>query len=247
VMLGLGPLESVVVAAGITLAYSAAGGLTGVLLTDLVQFVIAVVGAAAAAVWLVNLPEVGGLARLVARPEVAARMAIVPELATAAHDVVLAAVVLPLLLLWWSTYYPGAEPGGGGWVVQRILAAKDERHAAAATLLFNVMHYAVRPWPWIIVALASLVVFPDVASLRAAFPAIDSRHVHDDLAYPAMLTRLPAGLMVASCALALVMMLRWYWWRINAAAEIAAVIVAAAVAIAGAAVVGACWPRLEFR
>lgn len=308
VMLGLGPLESVVVAAGITLAYSAAGGLTGVLLTDLVQFAIAVVGAVAAAVWLVNLPEVGGLERLVARPEVAARMAIVPDLATAAGDVVLAAVVLPLLLLWWSTYYPGAEPGGGGWVVQRMLAAKDERHAAAATLLFNVMHYAVRPWPWIIVALASLVVFPDVASLRAAFPAIDGRHVHDDLAYPAMLTRLPAGLlglvvtsliaaymstmstavnwgssvvvndvyrrfldpaasqhrlvwvgrlataglMVASCALALVlrdalqmfelllqfgagtglvMMLRWYWWRINAAAEIAAVIVAAAVAV----------------
>ena len=308
VMLGLGPLESVVVAAGITLAYSAAGGLTGVLLTDLVQFVIAVVGAVAAAVWLVNLPEVGGLAQLVARPEVAARMAIVPDLTTAAHDVVLAAVVLPLLLLWWSTYYPGAEPGGGGWVVQRMLAAKDERHAAAATLLFNVMHYAVRPWPWIIVALASLVVFPDIASLRAAFPAIDGRHVHDDLAYPAMLTRLPAGLlglvvtsliaaymstmstavnwgssvvvndvyrrfldpaasqhrlvwvgrlataglMVASCALALVlrdalqmfelllqfgagtglvMMLRWYWWRINAAAEIAAVIVAAAVAV----------------
>lgn len=308
VMLGLGPLESVTVAAGITLAYSAAGGLTGVLLTDLVQFVIAVIGATAAAVWLVNIPEVGGLAALVARPEVAARLPLVPDLTTVARDVVIAAVLLPLLVQWWSTYYPGAEPGGGGWVVQRMLAAKNERHAAGATLLFNVLHYAVRPWPWIIVALASLVVYPDIPSLQAAFPHMDGRYVRDDLAYPAMLARLPsgllglvvtslvaaymstmstavnwgssvvvndvyrrffdpaaserrqvlvgrlatAGLMVAACGVALVlrdalrtfellvqfgagtglvMMLRWYWWRINAAAEIAALVVSAAVAV----------------
>lgn len=308
VMLGLGPLESVAVAAGITLVYSTAGGLTGVLLTDLVQFAIAVVGAVAAAVWLVNLPEVGGLGPLLARPEVAAKLPLVPDVATATRDVLIAAILLPLLVQWWSTYYPGAEPGGGGWVVQRMLAAKDERHAAAATLLFNVLHYAVRPWPWIIVALASIVVFPDVASLQAAFPAVDPRFVRDDLAYPAMLARLPhglmglvvtsliaaymstmsttvnwgssvvvndvyrrfldpgasqrrliwvgrlatAGLMVASCGLALllrdalrtfelllqvgagtglVMMLRWYWWRINAAAEIAALVASAAMAL----------------
>lgn len=307
VMLGLGPIESVAVAAGVTLAYSAAGGLTGVLITDLVQFAIAVAGAVAAAVFLVNLPEVGGLGALLARPEVADRLPLVPDVATTARDVLVAAIVLPLLVQWWSTYYPGAEPGGGGWVVQRMLAAKNERHAAAATLLFNVLHYAVRPWPWILVALASLVVYPDVASLQAAFPAVDGRYVGDDLAYPAMLARLPsgllgllvtslvaaymstmstavnwgssvvvndlyrrfvdpdagqrrlvwvgrlatAGLMLAACGLALVlrdalrtfelllqfgagtglvMMLRWYWWRINAAAEIAAVVVSASVA-----------------
>jgi SSS family solute:Na+ symporter len=308
VMLGLGPLESVAVAAGVTLAYSAAGGLTGVLVTDLLQFAIALVGAVAAAVHLVNLPEVGGLWALMARPEVVAKLPLVPDFATTSRDVILAAIVLPLVVQWWSTYYPGAEPGGGGWVVQRMLAAKDERHAAGATLLFNVMHYAVRPWPWILVALASLVVYPDVASLQEAFPAMAGRYVRDDLAYPAMLSRLPsgllgllvtslaaaymstmstavnwgssvvvndlyrrfvdpatgqrrqvwvgrlatAGLMVTSCGLALllrdalrtfelllqfgagtglVMMLRWYWWRINAAAEITAVLVSAAVAV----------------
>lgn len=195
VMLGLGALESVAVAAGVTLAYSAAGGLTGVLVTDLVQFVIAVVGAVAAAAYLVNLPEVGGLAALMARPELAAKLPLVPDVATTARDVILAAIVPPLVVQWWSTYYPGAEPGGGGWVVQRMLAAKDERHSAGATLLFNVMHYAVRPWPWILVALASLVVYPDVASRKAAFSAVDGRYVRDDLAYPAMLARLPSGLL----------------------------------------------------
>ena len=106
-------------------------------------------------------------------------------------------LVIPLAVQWWSVWYPGAEPGGGGYVAQRMLAAKDEKNAMAATLFFNIAHYALRPWPWIIIALASLVVFPDLASIAATFPHIDPEviKIKDDLAYSAMLTYLPAGLL----------------------------------------------------
>ncbi|RMF20461.1 MAG: Na+:solute symporter, partial [Bacteroidetes bacterium] len=103
--------------------------------------------------------------------------------------------ILPLAVQWWSVWYPGAEPGGGGYIAQRMLSAKNENHAVGATLLFNIAHYALRPWPWIIIALASLLVFPDHAALEAAFPDIDPGVINDDLAYPAMLTFLPAGLL----------------------------------------------------
>jgi len=308
VLLGLTPLQSITLAAVVTLAYSMAGGLTGVLLTDLVQFVIAMVGSIGAAVYLLGLPEVGGLAKLVARPEVASHLSMIPDFSRVEPEVVLGVFLLPLLVQWWSAYYPGAEPGGGGYVVQRILAAKSEGHAVGATLFFNVMHYALRPWPWILVALASLVVYPTVESLREAFPKLDPQYVQHDLAYPAMLTRLPSGLlglvvtsliaaymstmstqvnwgssilvndvyrrflkpkasetqlvwvgrlatavlMVLACGLALLLrdalssfqlmlqigagtglllLLRWFWWRINAAAEITAMTVSFAVAV----------------
>ena len=104
-------------------------------------------------------------------------------------------MILPLAVQWWSVWYPGAEPGGGGYIAQRMLSAKNEKNAVAATFLFNVSHYALRPWPWILVGLASLVVFPDIASLQAAFPDIDPGVVKHDLAYPAMLTFLPSGLL----------------------------------------------------
>jgi solute:Na+ symporter, SSS family len=209
---------------------------------------------------------------------------------------------------WWSVWYPGAEPGGGGYVAQRMLSAKNENHAVWATFAFNIMHYALRPWPWIFVALASLIVFPDIASLQKAFPHIDPSVVNDDLAYPAMLTFLPPGLiglllaalisafmstisthlnwgssyvvndfykrflkpdaseselvlvgristvflMVFAAILALqlesalqsfqillsigagtglIFILRWFWWRINAEAEIVAMFVSFAIAV----------------
>ena len=104
-------------------------------------------------------------------------------------------LIIPLAVQWWSSWYPGAEPGGGGYIAQRMLAAKNENHALGATLFFNIMHYALRPWPWIIVALASLVVFPDVESISQAFPNIEKNKLGHDLAYPAMLTFLPTGLL----------------------------------------------------
>ncbi len=195
IMLGLSPLQSILIAALITAAYSSAGGLTGVLVTDLIQFVVAMAGAVGAALYIVQLPEVGGWSNLLQRPEVAALMPALPSLSQTPWDTLVAVFLLPLAVQWWATYYPGAEPGGGGYVVQRILSARDERHAAGATLLFNLMHYAIRPWPWIIVALASMAVFPTVDSIRARFPKVDPSIVGHDLAYPAMLTFLPAGLL----------------------------------------------------
>ncbi|MBZ0089150.1 MAG: Na+:solute symporter, partial [Thermoanaerobaculia bacterium] len=193
VMLGVSPLATVLVAGGITVVYAMLGGLTGVLVTDFVQFAVAMTGSVIAAVWAVGRPEVGGLAALFAHPEVARRLDFVPDLSD--HAAFVGVFVVPLAVQWWSVWYPGAEPGGGGYVAQRMLAARSEGHAQGATLLFNVAHYALRPWPWILVALASVIVYPDVASLREAFPAVDPRVVRDDLAYPAMLTFLPAGLL----------------------------------------------------
>ena len=104
-------------------------------------------------------------------------------------------LLVPLAVQWWASYYPGAEPGGGGYIAQRMFSAKDESHAVGATLLFNVAHYALRPWPWILIALASIVVFPTLADLQAAFPNIPADKIGHDLAYPAMLSLLPEGLL----------------------------------------------------
>ncbi len=192
VMLGVSPVQTVVVAGTVTVIYSMAGGLTGVLLTDLLLFVISMGGAVAAAVYLVNLDAVGGLSSLLSNELVRTKLSIFPRLDD--PDLWIAAFIIPLAVQWWSVWYPGAEPGGGGYIAQRMLAAKDETHATAATLLFNAAHYALRPWPWIVVALCSLVVFPDLESLRAAFPHISANVMKHDLAYPAMMTLLPSGL-----------------------------------------------------
>jgi solute:Na+ symporter, SSS family len=193
VLLGLDPVATVVVAGSITVVYSLLGGLTGVLVTDFLQFSVAMAGSVAAAVYALARPEVGGLGSLLARPEIHARLGLVPDFSD--RSLAFTIFVIPLAVQWWSVWYPGAEPGGGGYVAQRMLAAKSEGHAQGATLLFNVAHYALRPWPWILVALASLVVFPDLATLRAAFPHVDPGVIGNDLAYPAMLTFLPPGLL----------------------------------------------------
>jgi len=203
VMLGWGRQTAVLVGGAVTVVYAASSGLSGVVLTDFVQFGIAMVGAVLAAVVALRLPQVGGLSGLFHHPAVAGRLSLLPDFSdwrTAA-----AAFIVPLAVQWWSTWYPGAEPGGGGYVAQRMLAARNERDAMRTTLLFNVLHYAMRPWPWIIVALASLIIYPDLASIGAAFPHIDRAIVRHDLAYSAMLIYLPhglLGLMVASLAAA---------------------------------------------
>ncbi|GAA4774371.1 Na+:solute symporter [Stakelama sediminis] len=191
VLLGLTPVQTVVVACAATGLFAMAGGLKGVLLSDFFLFFTAMIGAFAAAYFAVTLPQVGGIHALFARPEIHKASAILPSLHD--HDAVIGLLIMPLLVQWWSVWYPGAEPGGGGYVAQRMLAAKDEKHAMGGMLLFNVAHYALRSWPWIVVALASMVVFPDLASLRRAFPNIDPHVIGDDMAYPAMLTFLPSG------------------------------------------------------
>ena len=203
VLLGAGKYEVVLVAGAVTAAYSVTSGLWGVVVTDLLLFAIAMVGALSAAYFAVAQPEVGGLAGLFAHPEVVGKLSLLPDFSD--WSTAAAVFIVPVAVQWRSTWYPGAEPGGGGYVAQRMLAAKDESHALTATLWFNVAHYALRPWPWIIVALASIIVYPTLDSIQAAFPHLDPSIVRNDLAYPAMLVFLPSGLLglvVASLAAA---------------------------------------------
>ncbi len=193
VMLNLSPATTLIIASVVTVVYSALGGLRGVLITDFIQFLIAMVGSIGAAVVAVNLTQIGGIDALLTDERVLPKLRLLPDFSNT--DAVVTLLVLPLAVQWWSVWYPGSEPGGGGYVAQRMLSARSERHAIGATLLFNVAHYALRPWPWIIVALCSLIVYPDLASLRNAFPEIDPAVVQHDLAYPAMLTHLPSGLL----------------------------------------------------
>ena len=193
VILHWSALQTVGVALLVTVIFSTAGGLRGVLLTDSLLFVVAMTGSIAAAVVAVRHPAVGGLGELMRNPLVTDKLRLLPDFTDPTTLVPM--FLIPIAVQWWAAWYPGAEPGGGGYIAQRMLAAKSEGHATGATLFFNVAHYALRPWPWILVALASLVVFPDLASLRQTFPHVDPAVVKDDLAYPAMLTFLPRGLL----------------------------------------------------
>ena len=306
VLLGLDPYTTVVFAALITVVYSATSGLWGVVVTDLFQFVLAMAGSFLAAYYAVSQSSVGGLSGLFANPLVSDKLSLLPDFADPAA--VLTVLVIPLAVQWWSTWYPGSEPGGGGYIAQRMLAARNEKQAMAGTLWFNIAHYALRPWPWIIVALASLIVYPELSDIEARFPHLDPSIIRDDLAYPAMLVFLPhgllglvvaslaaaymstisthlnwgasyvvddvyrrfispraseehyvsvargvtIGLMILACLVALwlenaaqafhillqvgagtglIFLLRWYWWRINAWGEIAAMVISFLVAV----------------
>lgn len=193
ILLGATPMQVVFVAGTVTVVYTMLGGLRGVILTDFFQFAMAMIGGIAAAIYLVKMPEVGGFTNMLAHPNVQGKLNLLPDFKDT--NVFIPIIIIPLAVQWWSTWYPGAEPGGGGYVAQRMLSAKSEKDATGATLLFNIAHYALRPWPWIIVALASLIVFPDLGSIQAAFPNISETIIGDDLAYPAMLSMLPAGLL----------------------------------------------------
>jgi Na+/proline symporter len=193
IMLGLEPWQTVVGAGLITVTFSALGGFKGVVYTDFLLFFVAMAGAIGAAYYLVNLPEVGGINAVMTNENVVDKLSILPDFSNTKAVITLLAI--PLAVQWWSSWYPGGEPGGGGYIAQRMLAAKDENHAIGATFFFNIMHYALRPWPWILVALASLVLYPDIASISEAFPNVPADKLGHDLAYSAMLTKLPSGLL----------------------------------------------------
>ena len=308
VLLNLTPIQTILIASTVTVIYSSLGGLRGVLITDLIQFTMAMIGAVGAAYIALKQPEVGGLSGMLAHPEVQGKLSLLPNFtAPDQRQALIAIFLMPIMVQWWSVWYPGAEPGGGSYIAQRMLAAKDERNALGAVFLFNAAHYALRPWPWIIVALCSLIVYPSLDSLREAFPHA-AGIVGNDMGYPAMLTFLPAGLLglvVASLIAAymstisthlnwgasylvhdcyrrfirpessehelvrvgrlatvllmvlagglalllesaldnfnimlqvgagtgLIFILRWFWWRINAASEITAMVVSFFVAL----------------
>lgn len=193
VLFDMSPTQAIIIASVITVIYSSLGGLKGVILSDFIQFIIAMIGSIAAAIYIVNLPEVGGLNQLFANVDVSQKLNLLPDFNEPSQFIPL--LIIPIAVQWWSVWYPGAEPGGGGYIAQRMLSAKNEKHAVLATLLFNVTHYALRPWPWILIALASIVVFPNLSDIQTAFPNVEAGLINDDLAYPAMLLSLPSGLL----------------------------------------------------
>lgn len=189
--------QTLIVCAVLNVAFAATSGLWGVLVTDFIQFGIAMTGAFATAFYALDHPSVGGLANLIAKSD-PATLALLPDFGD--WGLTLTVLIIPLTIQWWSVWYPGAEPGGGSYIAQRMLAARSEGDALKGTLFFNFAHYALRPWPWILVALASMIVYPQLSDIQAAFPGMDPALLGHDIAYPAMLKFLPAGflgLMVA--------------------------------------------------
>ena len=197
VIFGFTPLKTLVIALVAVGVYSTLGGLTGSIWADFYQYSVAMIGAVAAAYFSVKMCGADGsgtLASLFSNAAVQSKMALVPALDGAGGKSALMTIfILPVAIQWWATWYPGAEPGGGGYIAQRMLSAKDERNAVGATLLFNFLHYALRSWPWLIVALASLVVIPDIEAIKASLPPEAAKYACNDMAYPAMVAKLPAG------------------------------------------------------
>lgn len=199
VMLGLEPWVVVVGASIVVVIYAALGGIKGVIWADFFQYGIAMFGAVYAAVVALRQPEVGGLSNMLSKLADSDKLSFFPEFSD--PSVYIPLLIIPIAVQWWAVWYPGAEPGGGGYIAQRMLSAKNEKNAIGATMLFNFMHYAIRPWPWIIVALASILIYPDLESIGREFPNIDAEYLKDDIAYPVMLSKLTPGwlgLVVAS-------------------------------------------------
>ena len=191
VLFGIEPSTIYWVTVVASVVYTFFGGIRGVIWTDFFLFLVIMAGAVAAMVYGLRLPEVGGLAGIVSNPETAWRLSILPDFSS--WDTLLVMFVLPLAVQWWNVWKAGSEPGGGGYIVQRMLTAKSETHALGGTLFFNVLNWVIRPWPWYIVGLCSVLVYPDLASIQAAFPKVDPSLIHGDMAYPAMLTKVPNG------------------------------------------------------
>ena len=193
IILGWPGWQTLLIAGSITLIYSALGGLKAVIITDFVQFILAMLGSILACIYILGLEEVGGLSNLFQNQQVMEKMSLLPDFSN--PNAWIPILFVPLAVQWWASYYPGSEPGGGGYIAQRMFSAKSETHAVGATMFYNVAHYALRPWPWILIALASLVVFPELSDIGQAFPNLPADKLGHDVAYPAMLTLLPPGLL----------------------------------------------------
>jgi len=196
VLFGLPEHVTLPVAGAVVIVFAATAGLWGVMVTDMIQFMITMSSAFAAAYFALRAPQVaayGGLHGLIAHLQTANPhlLNVLPDFSN--WGLAASIFVIPLTVQWWSVWYPGAEPGGGSYVAQRMLSARRESDSLWGTMLFQATHYALRPWPWIIVALASVVVYPTLGDIQRAFPNVQSHLIGDDIAYPAMLVFLPAG------------------------------------------------------
>jgi Na+/proline symporter len=198
VLFGFSRWETLLAVGLLNVVFAAHSGLWGVLVIDMIQFFVKMTAVIAAAYFAVTLPQVGGLAGLVDKlshvrgPGGLHYLNMLPDF-TSNWDLAVAVFIMPIAVQWWAVWYPGSEPGGGSYIAQRMLASKSEKDALAGTLFFNVAHYVLRPWPWILVGLASLVVYPQLADIQHAFPNLDPTLIGHDIAYPAMLRFLPAG------------------------------------------------------
>lgn len=200
VLFGFERWQTLLVVGLLNVVFAAHSGLWGVLVIDMFQFFIKMSAVIAAAYFAVKLPQVGGLHGLVDKlshvqgPGGLHYLNMLPDFKDN-WNLAFAIFIMPIAVQWWAVWYPGAEPGGGSYIAQRMLASKSEKDALGGTLFFNVAHYVLRPWPWILVGLASLIVYPQLSDLRAALPNVDPSLVGHDIAFPAMLRFLPVGWM----------------------------------------------------
>ncbi len=191
VLFGLDQWTIIIVTSVCSIIYSALGGFRGAIYTDFLLFILIMIGAVVGMVYALGRPEVGGFAAMMQNPVVQKHLSFLPDVNNT--ELFVSVFVIPIAIQWWNVWYPGSEPGGGGYIVQRMLSAKSENHCVAGSILYQVINYAIRPWPWYLTAFASLIVFPDLASLQKAFPNVNPALVKGDLAYPAMLTFVPNG------------------------------------------------------
>ncbi len=191
VLFGVDQWTVIIITCVASVIYSALGGLRGSIYTDLFLFLVIMVGAVVGMYYAINLPEVGGFTAMMEHPVVREHMSFFPDIRN--MDLFVAVFIIPIAVQWWNVWYPGSEPGGGGYIVQRMLSARSENDCVGGSVLYQVVNYAIRPWPWYLTAFASLIVFPDLASLQEAFPNIDPSLIKGDVAYPAMLTFVPKG------------------------------------------------------
>ncbi|MCR5752534.1 MAG: Na+:solute symporter [Kiritimatiellae bacterium] len=191
VMFGVSAWTILAVTAVASLVYSCLSGIRGTIYTDIYLFAVVMAGAFAVMYYAVGHPSVGGWSAMMSNPAVVSRTSFLPDFSKT--DALIAVFVIPVAVQWWNVWYSGSEPGGGGYIVQRMLTAKTPNHALGGTLLFNLLNYALRPWPWYIAAFASVMIFPDLDSIRAAFPGVNPALVGDDMAYPALVKVVPNG------------------------------------------------------
>src|SRR5512137_2000606 len=198
ILFGLPRWQTLIAVGLLNVAFAAHSGLWGVLVIDMIQFIVMMTAVIAAAVFAVRLPQVGGLEGLVEKvsglqgPGGIRFLNLLPDFSS--HmDMAVAVFIVPLAVQWWAVWYPGSEPGGGSYIAQRMLASKSEKDSLGAVLFFNVAHYVLRPWPWILVGLCSLIVYPELADIQKAIPGLDPKWLNHDMAYPAMLIFMPAG------------------------------------------------------
>ena len=198
ILFGLPRWETLLIVGVLNVTFAAFSGLWGVLVIDMIQFFMKMTAVIAAAYFAVTSAQVGGLQAMVTKVSAMSGTAGINYLGflpdfTNNWDLAVAVFIMPMAVQWWAVWYPGAEPGGGSYIAQRMLASKSEKDALSAVLFFNIAHYVFRPWPWILVALCSLIVYPELSDIQRAFPNLEPRLLGHDIAYPAMLTFLPPG------------------------------------------------------